>query len=322
MNFYNRKKGLDQYFTSNELADKLVKIASKYVANDNTALFIEPSAGTGQIVKALKKASYNNIIAIEIDPILAKKLNFICSDYLEWTPQKIDKHIIVIGNPPFTVKGKRYMVQKFINHSLSFANLIIFIVPVSMTIARHIERVDRIGHLIENVLFRKPVEFITKAGKTKSIKIAIQVWKKQNNYRSICPFINSTPDFIIPFVVRHKFNKYKQCPDILIRSKGCLKDVGQLIFAKCIDPVAFDRELKRLKHNEKGWALSDFFIIVTNKNAINAVVKKIQQRQKDFYIYLQNSSTGNLYNLNRKEFISIYTHGIENYIYAHNAFKN
>lgn len=309
----NNNKGLDQYFTSDQLADQLVNLAAKYVGSNTH--FVEPSAGTGQIIKALHRAGYNrNITGIEIDPVLAKTNNFVCTDFLRWKPVTDSKPIIVIGNPPFAVKGKRYAVARFINHSLEFGENCIFIVPLSMTSARNINRIELHNHLVENILFDPPKqEFITSTGKTKWIKVAIQVWQKRSTPRISYNFLLTSEDFGMPFATKHLFQAYEGKPDILVRRDGCLKDVGQLIFAEYIDSKKFYKELERLRQ-DKGNGLCDFYILVKQPKSIRHVVQKIRKKQEDFYKYLENSSSGNMYSLSTKEFISIYTNGAESYL--------
>ena len=67
---------------------------------------LEPGAGDGNIVRALRRHGFFDIDAIEIRPEERKKLEAICSqveigDFLDMDIQK--KYDLIIGNPPFSL---------------------------------------------------------------------------------------------------------------------------------------------------------------------------------------------------------------------------
>ena len=82
---------------------------------------LEPSAGNGNIIRALRNVGIENLIsAIELRPEEESTLNAIADnvgifDFLEDTPQFI-KYDVIIGNPPFS------LAQEFIDKSLSLLN--------------------------------------------------------------------------------------------------------------------------------------------------------------------------------------------------------
>ena len=117
----------DQFFTPDNIAkqcwDKFCEITK---ININEYIFIEPSAGDGSFLKCLP----SNSIGLDIEP---RHTNIIKQDYLLWKPtlentnNNINKKYIVIGNPPFGLRG--HTALNFINHSYDFADYVAFILP-------------------------------------------------------------------------------------------------------------------------------------------------------------------------------------------------
>lgn len=108
------KKDLDQFFTSPELAEKVVTMIN---INDN-AHVVEPSAGHGAFADAITKATGTKPDCIEICPDCVKVLNekgydVIGGDFLQYngTPDYF------IGNPPFS---KQQDIDH-VNHMLDLA---------------------------------------------------------------------------------------------------------------------------------------------------------------------------------------------------------
>ena len=119
-------KEKDQYYTKKIIAQKcfdyLLKTLKKLGIDGNDYCFIEPSAGCGSFFDLLPK----NKIGIDIEK--QKNKEIMQADYLEWMPPpKENKKYIVIGNPPFGLRG--HLALQFINHSVKFADIVAFILP-------------------------------------------------------------------------------------------------------------------------------------------------------------------------------------------------
>jgi len=111
----------DQFFTPNNIAIKCYDIFKDTLDVDlNEYTFIEPSAGDGSFVKILPP----NTIALDIEP---RYNGILKQDYLKWSPDDSAKKYIVIGNPPFGLRG--HVALNFINHSYGFADYVAFILP-------------------------------------------------------------------------------------------------------------------------------------------------------------------------------------------------
>lgn len=116
-------KGKDQFFTKSEIAKKCFLkfqiVAEKLDIDLSDYNYIEPSAGSGSFFDILPK---NRRVGIDIDPQREDILKY---DYLKWRPK--NKKNIVIGNPPFGLRGN--LALQFINHSFEFADMVVFILP-------------------------------------------------------------------------------------------------------------------------------------------------------------------------------------------------
>lgn len=115
----------DQYFTKTSVAyfyfSKLKNVLRDLEIDYNQFVFIEPSAGDGSFFRILPQ---NRRIGIDIEP---RTSGLIKGDYLKWYPKDLTKRYIVIGNPPFGLRG--HLALQFINHSEKFADVVAFILP-------------------------------------------------------------------------------------------------------------------------------------------------------------------------------------------------
>ena len=114
-NKYPSKTGAriqDQFFTTEKTAkycfNKMLSVLRQLDIKEKDYIFIEPSAGCCSFFKLLPK---KRRIGIDIDPKGNKEL--IKQNFLEY---KIpDKKTILIGNPPFGLRGN--LALRFINHA-------------------------------------------------------------------------------------------------------------------------------------------------------------------------------------------------------------
>ena len=119
----------DQFYTKPETGELCYRIFNRVAKKLGVSLskytFIEPSVGCGCFYDLLPNKKR---IGIDIDPRMkdANIFNVITQDYLTWHPCK-DGNYIVIGNPPFGLRG--HLALQFINHSYDFADMVAFILP-------------------------------------------------------------------------------------------------------------------------------------------------------------------------------------------------
>lgn len=127
---YTQKDKFDRFYTRDKIAENLVSNLNLREFNK----IIEPSAGGGAFVKAIKKLNFN-CFAYDLDPLT----DWIIQDWLATSFVK-DK-ILVIGNPPFGKNGS--LAIKFINHSAKFAEKIAFILPNSFKKQSMVSKLDK-----------------------------------------------------------------------------------------------------------------------------------------------------------------------------------
>jgi hypothetical protein len=178
----------DQFFTPKNTAvycySKSVEIINKHKDPIENYTFIEPSAGDGAFLSILPE----NRIAFDIEP---RHIEIKRQDYLTWKPTD-NKKYIVIGNPPFGLRG--HMALKFINHSSIFADYVCFILPqLFASDGKGVPR-KRVKNL--NLIYSENLitsNFYLPDGKPISVKCIFQIWSKKhiNNEYIISNDINN-----------------------------------------------------------------------------------------------------------------------------------
>ena len=109
----------DQFFTPKSIAEYCYRKVCEIVKPDDETLFVEPSAGNGVFFDLLPKGRR---VGLDIEP---KHPEVETKDFLDYTLDK--KNVVVIGNPPFGLRGN--LALRFINHAYSFADYVAFILP-------------------------------------------------------------------------------------------------------------------------------------------------------------------------------------------------
>ena len=123
----NNYRKQDQFYTKPHIAkycyQKTLTILdeAKIAVADYT--FIEPSAGCCSFYNILPADSR---IGIDLHPTYEFASQLIASNYLNYLPP-MPKKYIVIGNPPFGLRGN--LALRFILHSQQFADVVAFILP-------------------------------------------------------------------------------------------------------------------------------------------------------------------------------------------------
>jgi len=118
----------DQYYTKPAVAKKCVDAILALEPNPKEPTqWIEPSAGNGVFLKALRALdqTQKDIVAIDIEP---KADGIQRGNFLEWNPLT-QKRRIFFGNPPFGRQGS--LAKAFIKHAAQYAEIIAFILPRS-----------------------------------------------------------------------------------------------------------------------------------------------------------------------------------------------
>jgi predicted RNA methylase len=117
------RSSMDKYYTSNDTVKKCIKLIKKHI-DIGDDLCIEPSAGNGAFIDAIKTLT-NNYEFYDLEP---EHSEITTLDYLTYEHNDARKtHII--GNPPFGRQSS--LAIKFIKKSAEFATSISFVLPKS-----------------------------------------------------------------------------------------------------------------------------------------------------------------------------------------------
>lgn len=162
----------DQFYTKEIVAKTCIDKIVETISNPTEYLWIEPSAGNG--------AFLNNItfpkIGIDIEP---KSSNIQKEDFLSWSHPKIDKDIIVFGNPPFGRQSS--LAKSFISKSCKFAKVIAFILPRSFTKPSMYHVFDLSFHCVYSIELEQD-SFLLNA-KSYNTPCVFQIWEKKEKPR-------------------------------------------------------------------------------------------------------------------------------------------
>ncbi len=173
----------DQFYTKPNVAEKCFQnfqnIAKSLEVNLNDYIFIEPSAGCGCFYQLLPK---DRRIGIDIDPKKVSGIEnegIVKADYLEWQPNDLKKKYVVIGNPPFGLRGK--LALSFINKSYSYADIVAFILPqLFNSDGKGVAGKRVIGYKLAYNEHLPSDSFMYPDGEDIEINTVFQVWTKIN----------------------------------------------------------------------------------------------------------------------------------------------
>ena len=169
----------DQFYTSEETAkycyNKTLEVLKNLDINVDEYNFIEPSAGCCNFYSLLPKEKR---IGVDIDPKGDLKNELIKSDYLRFFPDE-NKKYIVIGNPPFGLRGN--LALRFMNHSYDFADVIAFILPPLFNSTGKGVPMTRVkGYKLAHTENLPRNSFVYPDGSLVDVATIFQVWTKVN----------------------------------------------------------------------------------------------------------------------------------------------
>lgn len=201
---------LDKFYTKKQIAKECIDLIPEINTYD---LIIEPSAGNGSFSSQLKCLAYD--IEPENDAIIKK-------DWFSVQPFS-EKHILVIGNPPFGPRSS--LAKNFIKHSRKIgAETIAFILPDTFSKISNQSKTlfpDNWRLIIEHKL--NDCNFITKDNKNYFVPCTFYVWtsrKGELNLRQIKEkptndfMFLSRGDLTADFVVNGNSGKIKNVEEV------------------------------------------------------------------------------------------------------------
>lgn len=157
------------------MALELVESALPFLPDPRETVFLEPAAGNGSFVEALRAVGAKEVIAIDLYPASAgiTKANF-----LDYAPEQ--KRLTTITNPPF---GRNNALSiPFFNHAARFSETICFLVPRSWRKWSVTNRLDLNFQLVhDSEVF---VSYEDAAGnpirKKNDLRTCFQIWQRQS----------------------------------------------------------------------------------------------------------------------------------------------
>ncbi|MDR2568187.1 MAG: hypothetical protein LBC44_02635 [Mycoplasmataceae bacterium] len=169
------EKEREQFYTSKSCVNHVMTLAIDFLVTrgvkiDKDTAFIEPSAGTGNFMIWLKEKGYK-VAGYDLEP---KMDGIIKQDFYKLSI-KHDKKNIVIGNPPFGYKSK--MALDFLNKSLEFSDIVIFILPMQFKRFLTQKNITPSGKLIFSSPKLEKNSFIFK-DKPYNVNCIFQIWVK------------------------------------------------------------------------------------------------------------------------------------------------
>lgn len=173
---------LDQHYTRPDIAKLLYHIVLEHV-DEASHLMVEPSAGEGAFSTLMPAGS----IAIDKAPAGP---GIIRADSLK-TSFASDRHIAVVGNPPFGRNSS--MAVRFFNYAATFASSISFIVPRTFRKAPTENRLDRAFSLLREEPV--PANAFLFEGRPFHVPPVFQIWKSGGEFRTLREVETEHPDF-------------------------------------------------------------------------------------------------------------------------------
>jgi hypothetical protein len=121
---------IDKFYTKKEIAQYIIDLFKQHIAPNNDDLIIEPSAGNGAFIDAIKSLTCN----YEFYDLKPEHEEIIKQDYLLYNTNNTNntnntQKIHILGNPPFGRQSS--LAIKFIKKSCQFCCSISFILPKS-----------------------------------------------------------------------------------------------------------------------------------------------------------------------------------------------
>ena len=192
----------DQFYTKPYVAEKCFsdfqKVAKQLGVNLDEYTFIEPSAGCGCFYQILPS---KRRIGIDIEPQKYANIDnkgIIKSDYLDWQPNNKKKKYIVIGNPPFGLRGK--LALQFINKSYPYADMVAFILPqLFNSDGKGVAGKRVVGYKLAYNKHLAPNSFMYPNGEEIQINTVFQVWTKINTEKIKTKPIQTCNNFVNVF---------------------------------------------------------------------------------------------------------------------------
>lgn len=201
----------EQFFTNFDTAERLAKVIESQPWFADITKVVEPSAGDGAWLKAMRVHE-----AYDIEP---KHPNVKLQNFLdEGFKVENDGKLLYVGNPPFGRMGK--MAKQFMHKCAESGDYIAFILPASFAKITQIRQIPEHFHLIyQEDLLDETFRF-EREGKV--VSTVFQIWEKRNEPREDRSRSNVCDDFEFVRVPEVTFGKVAD-EIIALGVDNCLK---------------------------------------------------------------------------------------------------
>lgn len=265
-------KQLDQFFTDEKLAKKLINKTIEFINNNyknidlNNYLFIEPSAGSGSFYQNIPKNFKK--IGFDIEPFTR---DIIKADWLD-TKYISDKKCLVIGNPPFGLRGQ--VALKFINHCADFCDFVCFILPPLFSSNGKGSPMLRVDNRFKLVYEEKldDINFYYPNNSNVKINSVFQIWTKlESDTAKQINIKNKNSEWVKIYSLSNGKDK---------SSKRNVHMIGKCDFylpSTTFNKIKVYKEYDKLPHN-RGYGI----LILKNKNIIEKIINKIDWDKVSF----------------------------------------
>jgi predicted RNA methylase len=241
---------IDKYYTKSTIVDLCLDYIKQTIQIDaNNDLVIEPSAGNGSFIAAIKSLT-SHCVFYDLEP---EHEEIVRQDYLEYkhdTTICVYDKIHVIGNPPFGRQSS--LAIQFIRKSCEFCDSFSFVLPKSFKKESLRNKIPLLFHLLFEIDL--PNKSFLVDGVEHDVPCIFQIWEKKTNNRI-------TTEKIEP--LHFQFVKKTENPDISFRRVG--------INAGTIDTNTVEKSVQ-----------SHYFIKFTNEKSANDNIKKLSTITYEF----------------------------------------
>ncbi len=259
----------DMFFTPTNEAIRLVSKTIKFIENNwkinlKNYNFIDPSVGKGAFFNAIE---FQNKIGIDLNNNSKK---FLKMDYFDYFP--INKNNIVIGNPPFGLRGN--LALKFINHSANFSDFICMILPPlfnSNGKGSPMLRIDNNFYLAKEFKL-KTSSFYYPNGKPIVVNSIFQIWTKLDSPK-IKPIFppNKKSEWVKVYSLSNGNNSSSK------RNVNKINICDLYLPSTTFGKIKFENNFKSLP-NKRGYGL----IFLKNQKQLINLCKKIDWQKASF----------------------------------------
>jgi len=188
----------DRYYTPEWVVDMCLEMVLPVICLRKPKTILEPSAGTGRFVSALRnRYPEAQILAIDNDTGVgpwSEADHSLHADYLKW-PKPDIRFDLTIGNPPFTYTGE------FCEHALTMSKAVVFVARYGfLSSAKRVPfwrklRPSHIFNMANRPNYDVPPEFqeVYEDAGGDFCEYCFVCWAKQNNEVTLFEWLPSIP---------------------------------------------------------------------------------------------------------------------------------